>query len=129
MELPSKPDAVKRINPAQVVIFGKPKCGKTTIVSDLTKNGEWLLLELERGGADYVEATKMEANNLTDVEAIGTAIIKAGKPYKGVIVDTITKLEEMVMPLACSLYKKTPMGMAWQGDDVRVLPKGAGFSH
>lgn len=127
MELPKKPSPVKRKNPAQIVIFGKPKCGKTTVCADLTKDGDWLLLELEPGGADYVEATKIQANNLNDIFAIGTEIKKQNHPYKGVIVDTVTKLEDMIMPYACKLYKKTPMGAAWEGDDVRVLPKGAGY--
>jgi hypothetical protein len=127
MQLPTKPSPARRKNPAQIVIFGKPKCGKTTVSADLTKDGSWLLLELETNGADYVEATMVEASNLKQIQEIGSAIKEAGNPYKGVIVDTVTKLEEMVMPLACDLYRKTPMGATWQGNDVRVLPKGAGY--
>ena len=127
MELPTKPRESKRVNPKELVIFGKPKCGKTTICANLTLKGDWLLLELENEGADFVEATCLEAKDLTQIKEIGTAILKANKPYKGVIVDTVTKLEELIMPHAAALYKKTPMGMNWQGTDVRTLPKGSGY--
>jgi hypothetical protein len=127
MELPTGPIKAARTNPKSMIIFGKPKCGKTTIVSELTKDGSWCLLELEDGGADYVEATKVEARNIDDIKAFGTAVIKAGKPYKGIIIDTVTKMEEIVMPYAAKLYKATPMGASWTRTDVRELPRGAGY--
>ena len=127
MELPTKSRKTLRDNPKELVIFGKPKCGKTTIASHLTLEGDWLLLELEDGGADYVEATTLFAKSLGAIKEIGTAILANDKPYKGVIVDTVTKLEELIMPHAAALYKQTPMGVNWQGSDVRTLPKGSGY--
>jgi len=127
MELPKKPSPVKRETPAKLLIFGKPKCGKTTITSALTLTGDWLLLELERGGADFVSATKIEAYDLDTISEVGKQILAANRPYKGIIVDTVTKLEEMVLPLAGNLYRSSPMGSTWQGTDVRTLPKGAGY--
>ena len=127
MDLPTKPRKVLRDNPKELVIFGKPKCGKTTITSHLTLEGDWLLLELEDGGADYVEATTLFAKSLSDIKEIGSTILNKDKPYSGIIVDTVTKLEELIMPHAAGLYKRTPMGVNWKGDDVRTLPKGSGY--
>lgn len=127
MNLPTGPRDVKRSNPKELVIFGKPKCGKTTIASELTKDGKWLLLELEDGGADFVGGTIVDAKNLDEIAATGQAILAAKKPYDGVIVDTVSKLEELIMPRAAELYRGSPMGVNWKGKDVRTLPKGSGY--
>jgi hypothetical protein len=127
MELPMKPSEPARINPKEIVIFGKPKCGKTTISAQLTLEGKWLLISLEPKGADFVSATKVQVNNIKELKQLGLEIIKQGRPYDGIILDTVTKLEEMILPLAKTLYCATPMGVNWDGDDVKTLPKGAGY--
>jgi hypothetical protein len=141
MNLPTTPSPAKRKNPKKLVIFGKPKCGKTEISAALTRmeGKKWLLLQLESGGGDFsssvnidVPAMVKEKNDpkygaLEAIVEIGTEIAAQGNPYDGIIVDTVTKLEELVGTLACQLYRGTPMGATWQGTDVRVLPKGAGY--
>lgn len=127
MELPLTPSPAKRVNPKQLVIFGKPKCGKTTITAGLTLTGKWLLIELETEGADFVEATKVQCNNLGELVEVGKAITAAKHPYEGVIVDSVTKLEDMCLPYAAQLYKASPMGINWTGSDVRTLANGAGY--
>lgn len=127
MQLPTEPRKAVRNNPKELVIFGKPKCGKTTTAAELTRSGKWLLLELEDGGADFVEATTLQANSYEEIQEIGKAIKEAKFPYEGIIVDTVTKLEELALPLAAKLYKESPMGVNWMGDDVRKLPKGSGY--
>lgn len=127
IELPMEPTAPKRKNPRKTIIFGKPKCGKTEICAELTRSRNWLLLELEEGGADFTTARTLSARNLDELFKIGEAIKAKGKPYDGLIVDTCTELEDMILPLAAKLYKQTPMGGTWTGKDVRTLPKGAGY--
>jgi len=127
MQLPTEPRKAVRNNPKELVIFGKPKCGKTTTAAELTRSGKWLLLELEEGGADFVEATTIQANSYEEIKEIGEAIKNADFPYEGIIVDTVTKLEELSLPLAAKLYKESPMGVNWMGTDVRKLPKGSGY--
>lgn len=127
MELPKSPIKASRQNPGTLIIFGKPKCGKTTITAALTLTGKWLLIELEKKGADYVDSTHVQINNLKELVELDAAIKKAGMPYEGVILDTATKLEEMCLPLAAQLYRATPMGGTWAGKDVRTLPNGSGY--
>tara|TARA_R110000822_G_scaffold2004_12_gene9605 strand:+ start:3425 stop:4156 length:732 start_codon:yes stop_codon:yes gene_type:complete len=127
MELPTGPRDIKRTNPKELVIFGKPKCGKTSITAELTRSGNWCILELEEGGADFVEATVIDIENLNDVVAAGQAIIAADRPYDGIVVDTVSKLEDLIMPRAAELYRGSPMGVNWKGTDVRTLPKGSGY--
>ena len=94
-----------RVNPKRILIYSKPKTGKTTAYAGLEDN---LILDLENG-TDYVEALKIKINSLQELLDTGKAIKEAGCPYKYVTVDTVTALEEMIMPLAIKLYKQTPM--------------------
>lgn len=121
--LPTKRSKVKTENPKFMILFGKPKSGKTTILAGLD---DCLIIDLE-DGTDYVEALSLKASNMKELGDIANAIEGAGKPYKYIAIDTATKLEEICLPLAAALYKKTPMGRSWQGEDVRTLPQGAGY--
>ena len=121
--LPTKKVKVEQVNPKRLIIYSKPKTGKTTAFAGLKNN---LILDLENGSG-YVEALKVKIDNLQDLLDTGKAIKDAGKPYDYVTVDTVTALESMVMPLAVKLYKKTPMGKNFDGTDVTTLPNGAGY--
>jgi hypothetical protein len=92
------------VNPVNLIIFSKPKIGKTSLLATLDN---CLLLDLE-GGSKYLAAMKVEANSFEDIKKIGTAIKEAGYPYKYVAVDTITALEDMIIPYAEVLYSKSP---------------------
>ena len=121
--LPTKKVKADRVNPKRLIIYSKPKTGKTTAFAGLDGN---LIIDLENG-AGYVEALKVNANNLQELKEIGKAIKEAGYPYKYVTIDTVTALEDMVMPLAINLYQKTPMGKNYSGDSILTLPNGAGY--
>ena len=121
--LPTKKVKADRVNPKRLIIYSKPKTGKTSAFAGLEDN---LIIDLENG-ADYVEAIKVKANNLQELKEIGKAIKEAGYPYKYVTIDTVTALEDMVMPLAINLYKQTPMGKNYSGDSILTLPNGAGY--
>jgi hypothetical protein len=105
------------------VIYSKPKTGKTTAYAGLEEN---LIIDLENG-SDYVDALKVKATSLKELLEIGKAIEAAGKPYKFVTIDTVTALEDMIMPLAIKLYRQTAMGKNFDGDTVVTLPNGAGY--
>ena len=121
--LPTKKVKADRVNPKRLIIYSKPKTGKTSAFAGLEGN---LIIDLENG-ADYVEAIKVKANNLQELKEIGKAIKEANYPYKYVTIDTVTALEDMVMPLAINLYKQTAMGKNYSGDSILTLPNGAGY--
>lgn len=121
--LPTKKVKADRVNPKRLIIYSKPKTGKTSAFAGLEGN---LIIDLENG-ADYVEAIKVKANNLQELKEIGKAIKEANYPYKYVTIDTVTALEDMVMPLAINLYKQTSMGKNYSGDSILTLPNGAGY--
>lgn len=121
--LPSKKVKAETVNPKRLIIYSKPKTGKTTAFAELEDN---LIIDLEKG-TKFVDALKIEVNDLRELIDAGNAIIEAGKPYKYVTIDTVTALEDMVMPLAVKLYKQTAMGKNFDGDSVITLANGAGY--
>jgi hypothetical protein len=121
--LPTSKVKAERQNPKRMIIYSKPKTGKTTAYAGLENN---LILDLENG-SDYVEALKVKINNLQELLDAGKAIKAAGNPYKVVTIDTVTALEDMIQPLAVKLYRGTSMGKNYDGDNVTTLPNGAGY--
>lgn len=128
-------------SPKNLIIFSKPKVGKTSLLAELE---DALLIDLE-GGSDYVNAMKIQAKSWQDIKAIGLEIRKAGNPYKYIILDTITALETMCVPYAETLYSQKPMGKTWfkkdannklsstsgkaQYGNILNLPNGAGYAY
>lgn len=131
-KLPTEKSAPKDENPRTLILFGRQKSGKTTLVSMLENN---LIIDINDGTA-YVEAMAVKANNLTDLREIRQAVIEAKKPYKYLTIDTITDLEDMSKELALSEYRKTPMGKnfginvetgKYDNVDILTLPNGGGY--
>lgn len=102
--LPTKPIKPESQNPKKLFLYSQPKCGKTTALAQLEG---CLIIDLE-SGSDYVEALKVKATNLQELSEVFAAIKEQGCPYKYIALDTVTKLEEMVLPLAKQLYQLTP---------------------
>lgn len=125
MELPLKKVNITSINPKRIIIYSKPKTGKTTAYAGLENN---LIIDLEEGSG-YVHALKIDIKSLDELREVGIKIKEAGYPYKYVTIDTVTVLEDMVKPHALKLYKNTPMGASFKGDDVLKLPNGAGYMY
>jgi hypothetical protein len=107
--LPTKPTKSKLINPSPLLVFGKPKIGKTTTIAALENN---LVINLE-DKVQTADGMIMYAKDLATLRQILTKIKEAGNPYKYLTIDTLTKLEEFCIPEAEKLYMKTPMGSTW----------------
>lgn len=130
-ELPMTKVAVESVNPTNLIIFSKPKVGKTTIISQLDN---CLLLDLENGSR-FVEALKVKVESVEDLRKIAVKIKEMGNPYKYVAVDTITALEEICIAYAEELYSKSSMGAAWfksgggkeKYGSIINMPNGAGY--
>jgi len=127
MQLPKKRIKASRKSPKNMIIYGPPKIGKTTILSQLEN---CLIIDLE-DGSDMVDALKVKVNNLSMLSAIGKEIIKENKPYKYVAIDTVSKLEEWCETEGKRIYMQTPMGKNFEqknpGASVLSLPNGAGY--
>lgn len=129
IELPMAPVKAVSKSPKDLIIFSKPKVGKTSLLAQLPN---CLILDFE-DGSDYVEAMKLKVNSVAELKAIGTAIKEAGYPYQYIAVDTITAMEEMCIGYAEELYAKSSMGKNWFTEGkpkygtILNLPNGAGY--
>ena len=114
-----------------------------------------LIIDLE-DGYRALDVMAVQARNAKDIFEIKHLIEEKNhengdKPfYKYITIDNATRLEEMALPYAASLYRKTTMGQNWGmkkdkiGNllkdpktnkpvpdlkaDVRLLPNGAGYT-
>jgi len=132
MELPKAKIPALDKSPRKMLIYSAPKVGKTRACSMLENA---LILDLERG-SDFVDALKVTINSVADIRAYGEEIIKQGRPYRYGLIDTTTKLEDMVLPMASNLYRETPMGKNWgklpdgkndPNASILALPNGGGY--
>ncbi len=129
LTLPTEKIQAKVENPRFLIIYGKPKSGKTTIAVALENN---LIIDLE-GGSQYMNALSVQARSVEDLGEIANAITakikeNSSKPYKYITIDSATVLEEISKPLALRLYQQTPMGKSYK-DDILKLPNGAGYMY
>lgn len=149
IELPTERKKVTNFNPRFIVLFGTPKSGKSTVVAALDNN---LIIDLEQGYR-ALEVMSIDAKSVDDLFDIRKAIFDKARelkkyPYKFITIDNATRLEEMCLPYAASLYRKTSMGANFgflkdvnnnfvrdkNGQrvidakaDVRTLPQGSGY--
>lgn len=139
IELPEQKVKASRVNPKKIIFFSNPKSGKTTAVAALENN---LILDLE-DGSEFLDALKINVLKLARegdktplnvlkeiINKIKEANDKKGSfVYKYITLDTATALESISLDLGNILYRKTPMGRNWTGDDVTKLPNGAGYQY
>lgn len=150
IELPTERSVIETYNPKLLVVFGKPKSGKSSFVAAVDDN---LIIDLE-DGYRALSVMKVQARTVKDMYEIKAAILTKGKelkkaPYRFITIDNATRLEEMSVPLAGELYRATAMGAGWglltdakgmpvkdpktgktmidPKADVRLLPNGAGW--
>lgn len=140
MNLPTQRQAAVRSEPRRLVIFSHPKVGKTSLTSQLPN---CLILDLESGAGHYenmhIDVKQIAlVENKTQLQVLGEIISQIkqkiaedGKsPYDYIVVDTASALEEIAIPYATQLYKKTIMGKSFTGTNVATeLPNGAGYQY
>lgn len=120
--LPTKPVPAKIQDPKRLIIFSKPKRGKTTALANLPN---CLIVDTERG-SDYINALKVQINSIQDINDLCKELKTAGYPYDFIALDTITMLEDVCKPLALKLYQATPAGANYTGDIINA-PNGSGW--
>lgn len=128
--LPTKKVQAVSENPRYLVLYGLPKSGKTSCLAQLDNN---LIIDLE-GGTNFIDALAIQARNINDLGEIASAIRAKNNEvghnfYKRITIDNATRLEDICMTYACTLYRKTELGKNWKGDDVTTLARGAGYKY
>lgn len=106
------------------------KAGKTSALAQLENN---LIIDLE-GGSKFIDALAIQARTISDLGEIAQAIRAKNAEvghnfYKRITIDNATRLEDICMSYACTLYHKTELGKNWKGDDITTLARGAGYKY
>lgn len=128
--LPTNKVPATSTDPHFLILYGRPKAGKTSCLAQLEGN---LIIDLE-GGSTYMDALAVQARTVSDLGEVAQAIraknTEVGHSfYRYITIDNATRLEEICLPYAATLYRNTPLGKNWKGDDVRMLPNGAGYMY
>lgn len=93
-------------DPRTLIVYSKPKQGKTSALALLKDN---LLIDLE-DGSDHVGGLTIKAKNFEELTRVMIELKKQNITYPYITLDTTTALEEMAGKLAIILYRKTAMG-------------------
>lgn len=113
MELPKVKSKVVDYNPGFMIICGRPKTGKSTLMANLEDN---LIIDLE-DGYKSLEVLKIQARTYNDLKEIRGLIIKKAiedgcnkengkKPYDYITIDNASRLEEYCLAEAARLLVK-----------------------
>ena len=126
--LPTSKVPAVSVNPRFLIIYGRPKSGKTSALAQLENN---LIIDLE-GGSTFIDAMAIQCRNISDLGEAAQAIRAKNKEvghnfYNHITIDNATRLEEICLSYAATLYRQSPVGKNWKGDDVRTLPNGSGY--
>ena len=116
IELPMVPSEPTKVVPSSLILFGLPKCGKTTICSQLPNS---LIIDIERG-SDFVKAMKLQPPKGVGPVAIfkwlkevAKEIKEAGNPYDFVIIDTASYLDELSEWVGTYNYMNSVQGQSF----------------
>lgn len=126
IELPKTKIPASTQDPQRLIIYSRYKVGKSTALANLP---DCLCVDLEGSGYDYIDAMKVKISSIKELKELCKAIVDAGKPYKFIALDTISRLEDMVKPLALKLYQDSPAGSKFTGNDVLDAAMGAGYKY
>lgn len=128
--LPTSKIPAVSTNPKFLILYGRPKAGKTSALAQLENN---LIIDLE-GGSQFIDAMAVQARSVNELGEIAQAIRAKNKEvghsfYKHITIDNATRLEEMCLSYAKLLYMQSPVGKNYKGDDIRTLPNGSGYMY
>ena len=104
LELPEEITEVKSTNPRDLVIISIPKMGKGTILGDFTTKQNALVVDLEKGGYEFIAARKLSTYTSQEtnrweafqnyIEYRKLLLENKGK-YEYLIIDGLTDLDDL----------------------------------
>lgn len=126
--LPTSKVPATSTNPHFMILYGRPKAGKTSCLAQLEEN---LIIDLE-GGSTFIDAMAIQCRSVNDLGEAASAIRAKNNEvghafYRRITIDNATRLEEICLPYAATMYRQSPVGKGWKGTDVRTLPNGSGY--
>ena len=155
IELPDDISEVQITAPRDLVIVSLPKMGKGTILGDFTTKYNALVLDLEKGGYEYIKARKLSTYTSQETNMIESfrnyikyrnALLEKKGKYDYLIIDVLSDLDTLSEIGGTLAYMNTTIGKKFNrvggvegakkyewGDpeykSVTSLPDGAGYQH
>lgn len=131
--LPTKPVKADRVDPKILLLYSKPKVGKTKMLAELPG---CLILDLEDGAA-YYECLKVNILSTGQIDEVVAGITEMAKKrvtegkdpyeYPFIAIDTVDILEDLSEISATAAYKRSALGKTFEGKSCLELPNGAGY--
>lgn len=123
LQLPKQPIPPQTVDPRVLILYGPPKVGKTTVLSQLPG---CLIVDLE-DGTDYISALKVKAHNMSELETIAQALRNPPNQYPYIAIDTVSAMEDWAEIRGTERYKNNPTGKNFHGTSILELPHGHGY--
>lgn len=155
LKLPDEITKVESVNPRDLVIISIPKMGKGTILGDLTTKKNGLVLDLEKGGYEFIAARKLSTYTSQETSrweayqnyiAYRKLLLENKGKYEYLIIDGLTDLDDLSDIGGTLVYMNSIIGKKFNrksgipdgekipyGDpewkSVLTLADGAGYQH
>ena len=119
IKLPDEIEQTTQKNSRDLVIVGIPKIGKGTILGKFTEENNTVVLDLEKGGYEYIPARKMSVypeqdttlteayNNYVDIR---NALLENRGKYEYLIIDGLSDLDSLSFIGGTYLFMDSVMG-------------------
>lgn len=147
--------ADKKAAPRDLAIIGQPKIGKGTILGDFTSKYDALVLDLEKGGYEYITARKISTyttphtsryESFQNYIKFRKMLLKEKGKYKYLIIDGLSDLDDLSDIGGTLAYMNSTIGKKFNREGTRgegrkytpedaefksvtTLPDGAGYQH
>lgn len=125
MNLPLKPSPPSARNPELLLLYGLPLCGKTTFATQLPE--PYIILDLD-GHCKYLTCCHVTAPTFMDVWKFCDAVVAAKKPYKYVVVDSLSSLIAIAEKFSTDSYNSTKKPDQPAVQSIYDLSAGRGFT-
>jgi hypothetical protein len=146
---------VTSTNPRDLVVISIPKMGKGSILGEFTKKYNALVLDLEKGGYEFIEARKLSTytsqedtiwNSFQNYVKYRKALLEQKGKYDYLIIDGLSDLDELSVIGGTIAYMNSIIGKKFNREggneagrkyefgepewkSVLTLPDGAGYYH
>lgn len=121
--LPTSKTPATISEPRVLLLYGAPKVGKTTVLSQLP---DCLTIDVE-GGSGYIESLRVVCKDPKELAEVASLLRKEPNKYKFIAIDTISLIEDWAEAIATENYKKSAVGKNFAGTSVLSLPNGGGY--
>jgi hypothetical protein len=129
LEIPLEVQPPTMSEPKMLVIYGKEKIGKTTLLAQQLPH--FLHLDTQQG-TKYIHTLRQEITSLPQLQAIQSRIAHHGHPYSGVILDVVDTIEDMCVQMATWRWANSTKGKTFHEihgptANILCLDRGLGY--